>query len=118
MLQGPWARLIWLAPFRFRLEDTGITSELEVVIRDIIFTAIYGGVGLYGVLMLLGIVNRKLMKTVEGPRRLAIGMMCLGFLALGAYHALQFQRFRTPEGRAVLEKMRKNEGNVIIGPIQ
>ncbi|MBL8019040.1 MAG: hypothetical protein JNM27_05205 [Leptospirales bacterium] len=87
------------------------------MIRDILFTVIYGGVGLYGVFMLLGLLHRRFMKTVEGPRRLALGMICAGFLALGLYHAFQFQRFRTPEGRAVLEKMRKNEGNVIIGPI-
>ncbi len=83
--------------------------------RDIIYTILYGGIGIYLTLIALGILHRGVVGELRGPRRLAAWVMALGFLGLGAHHAWQYYRFQTPEGQRVLEQMKTMEGNVIIG---
>lgn len=85
------------------------------MIRDIMFAFMYGGVGVYIALMLFGLVHKRVGTALEGPRKLAAWIMSLGFLALGAYHGMQYYRFKTPEGQEILKKMRESEGHVIIG---
>lgn len=88
------------------------------MIRDIMFAVMYGGVGIYIGLIVLGLVQKSVGSSLDGVRKLAAWIMCAGFLGLGAYHAMQYYRFNTPEGREVLRQMRESEGHVIIGPHQ
>lgn len=88
------------------------------MIRDVMFAVMYGGTGLYLALILFGLLHKAVGRSLDGPRRLAAWIMCLGFLGLGGYHAMQYYRFSTPEGQEILKQMRETEGHVIIGPHQ
>jgi hypothetical protein len=85
------------------------------MIRDVLYSIIYSGVGIYLVLIALGFLHRGVLGEMTGARRLAAWIMALGFLGLGGHHAWQYYRFSSPEGRQILEKMKETEGNVIIG---
>jgi len=88
------------------------------MIRDIIFAVMYGGIGLFLLLLILDVIRTGLAAPLQGPRKIAAAIICFGFVCLSIYHSYQFYRFSTPEGREILKKMRESDGNVIIGPVQ
>ncbi len=80
------------------------------------FFLLYGGLGVYLMLLSFGVLHREYARTLDAGRRLGIRILAGGLLVLGGYYGFHAYFFSTPAGKEYRELERRLQRDALQNP--